>query len=77
MTNELKSDRIKLNVLWAIHSYGGNSLKRFDVSEKINTDYLEKKIENVIEGKNKKSGGSVVRTKTKKESDKKTQKKKV
>jgi len=52
-------------------------LKRFDVSEKINTDYLEKKIENVIEGNNKKSSSSVVRTKTKKEADKKTQKKKV
>ena len=41
------------------------------------TDYLEKKIENVIEGNNKKSSSSVVRTKTKKEADKKTQKKKV
>lgn len=66
-----------MNVLCAIHSYGGNNLKRFDVSEKINTDYLEKKIENVIEGNNKKSSSSVVRTKTKKEADKKTQKKKV
>lgn len=73
----MKSDRIKMNVLWAIHSYGGNDLKRFDVSEKINTDYLEKKIENVIEENNKKSGSSVVRTKTKKEADKKAQKKKV